>query len=135
MDKSIVSLKGPSFSVELIKNADTKMTLGYESYKQIEEVNDLLAKTTIYLDYTTDIYGIEYLNALENIYAIFIGLIDGKYNFLNMRHFLLNQSFQELKSILGYLKCKQNTAHLACRLGDLSFTALSDLRRNRTLGL
>lgn len=133
--KNIVSLKGPSFSVELTNNSPTILTLGYSTFDQSERVNELFKNTNIYFDYTTDINGVEYLSALKNIYAIYIGHIDGKFNSFNTKYFILNQCFTEIKSILNHLRCKPSTADLSCGFGDLCLTSLSDLSRNRTLGL
>src|SRR5699024_7889202 len=94
-----------------------------------------LVETDIYLDYTTDTNGVEYLSALKNIYAISIGHIDGIYNTLNTRYFFLGQCFNEIRKILEHLRCDSNTINLSCGIGDLCLTSLSDLSRNRTLGL
>ncbi len=132
---NVVTLKGPSFSIELMNNSPTILTLGYSQIEQSNALNKLFEKTDIYFDYSTDIKGVEYLSALKNIYAIFIGHIDGKFNSNNTRFFLLNQCFMEMKSILNHLGCRSSTADLSCGFGDFCLTALSDLSRNRTLGL
>lgn len=133
--KNIVSLKGPSFSSEMVYNHPTLLTLGYERFDQIELIKDLLQNTNLYLDYTHDIKGVEYLSALKNIYAIFMGYSDAIHNSYNTRYFLLTQCFNEIKILLKHLNCNPETLTLGCGLGDLSLTSLSDLSRNRTLGL
>ncbi len=133
--KNIVSLKGPSFSSEVIGNHPTLLTLGYSNNDQVTTVRELFKGTNFYLDFTTDINGVEYLSALKNIYAIFMGNIDGEFNSINTRYFILTQCFKEMGILLKYLNCDSKTINLGCGLGDLCLTSLSDLSRNRTLGL
>jgi glycerol-3-phosphate cytidylyltransferase len=133
--ENFVSLKGPSFSVEVISNHPTLLTLGYNNYRQVEIIRQLFYGTNFYFDYTTDINGVEYLSALKNIYAIYMGNIDGKFNSNNSRYFILTQCFKEINILLKYLNCNTNTNNLGCGIGDLCLTSLSDLSRNRTLGL
>jgi glycerol-3-phosphate cytidylyltransferase len=133
--ENVVTLKGPSFGIELINNAQTILTLGYSDFNQSKIVNKIFENTAIHLDYTTDIEGVEYLSVLKNIYAIYIGHVDGKYNSLNTRFFLLNKCFNEIRIILNHLGCHSSTINLSCGFGDFCLTSLSDLSRNRTLGL
>ncbi len=133
--ENFVSLKGPSFSSELVNNHPTLLTLGYETYNQSAKIRNMVDGTDLYLDYTTDIDGVEYLSALKNIYAIYIGNIDAKFNSFNTRYFLLTQCYNEIKKLLKHLQCDPNTISLGCGLGDFCLTSLSDLSRNRTLGL
>lgn len=133
--ENFVSLKGPSFSVEVISNNPTLLTLGYKDYRQIEIIRRLFHASNFHFDYTTDINGVEYLSALKNIYAIYMGNIDGKFNSNNTKYFILTQCIKEINILLKYLNCNPNTNNLGCGIGDLCLTSLSDLSRNRTLGL
>lgn len=133
--ENVTTLKGPSFSSELISNHPTLLTFGYEAYQQSKKIRSLIENTHLYLDYTTDINGVEYLSALKNIYAIYIGNIDGRFNSLNTRYFLLTQCFNEIRKLLKHLHCDPDTIVLGCGIGDICLTSLSDLSRNRTLGL
>lgn len=132
---NFVCLKGPSFSSELIINHPTLLTLGYSTYEQSKKIRKIVENTNIYLDYSTDIDAVEYLSALKNIYAIYIGNIDAKFNSYNTRYFILTQCYNEMKKLLKHLNCDSNTISLGCGLGDFCLTSLSDLSRNRTVGL
>ena len=133
--KKVVSLKGPSFAAELIERSKTLLTLGYESKIHIDTINRILNNTVIYLDYTADIRGVEMMSLIKNIYAIFIGIVDAKYNSANTRFMILTKTFSEIKIIARALRCNESTLFLACGLGDFCLTSLNDLSRNRTLGL
>ena len=132
---NVISLKGPSFSNELINNEPTLLTLGFSDYKQLEIVKSMVKNTNLYIDYTQDIRGVEYLSALKNIYAIYIGNIEAKFNSANTKFFILTKCISEIKIILKYLKCNDNTFLLSCGIGDFCLTSLNDMSRNKTLGL
>lgn len=132
---NIITLKGASFSVEMINSAPTLVTLGFDNKAQLTKVEAAFSKSNIYLDFTTDIRGVELLSALKNIYAILLGQIDAKYNAANTRFLFLTKAFSEIKIILKAMGGKPETMDLSCGIGDISLTALNDLSRNRTLGL
>jgi len=131
----VVSLKGPSFAAEMINRQATLLTLGFSSRPQLKVIKELTAGTNIFLDYTTDIRGVELLSALKNIYAILLGNVDAQYNSANTRFMMLTKSFAEIKLIVRHLGGKKETVNLGCGIGDISLTGLNDLSRNRTLGL
>ena len=133
--QEVVSLKGPSFAAELIERSKTLLTLGYESKIHLDIINRIVNKTVIYLDYTNDIRGVEIMSVIKNVYAIFIGIVDAKYNSANTRFMILTKTFSEIQIIARALRCNESTLFLACGLGDFCLTSLNDLSRNRTLGL
>jgi len=132
---NVVTLKGPSFAVELMEHSDTLLTLGYTTKQQYESINKIVKNTSIYLDCTTDIRGVEVLSVLKNIYALVIGVVDAKYNSPNTRFMILTKGFSEIRILLRSLGGSEQTLFLACGFGDFCLTSLNDLSRNRTLGL
>ena len=132
---NVVTLKGPSFASEIMERADTLLTLGYTEEYQFELVNKIIKDTSLHIDYTTDIRGVELLSVLKNIYALVVGIVDAKYNSPNTRFMILTKSFSEIRILLRMLGGKEDTLFLACGFGDLCLTSLNDLSRNRTLGL
>ena len=132
---NIVTLKGPSFAVEVMEHADTLLTLGYTTNAQYKIMRSIVKGTALHLDYTTDIRGVEVLSVLKNIYALVLGVVDAKYNSPNTRFMILTKAFSEFRILLRSLGGAENTLFLACGFGDLCMTSLNDLSRNRTLGL
>jgi glycerol-3-phosphate dehydrogenase (NAD(P)+) len=132
---NVVTLKGPSFAVELMEHADTLLTLGYTTNAQHQIMRTIIKGTALHLDYTTDIRGVEVLSVLKNIYALVLGVVDAKYNSPNTRFMILTKAFSETKVLLRSLGGADDTLFLACGFGDLCMTSLNDLSRNRTLGL
>ena len=132
---NIVTLKGPSFAIEVMEHADTLLTLGYSTIKQYEIINTLIKNTSLHIDCTNDIRGVEVLSVLKNIYALVLGAVDAKYNSPNTRFMILTKAFSEARILLKSVGGSEDTLFLACGFGDFCLTSLNDLSRNRTLGL
>ena len=133
--QNAVSLKGPSFAVEVMDHAHTLMTLGYKNSSQYDIIYKIIKDTSIHIDCTNDIRGVEILSVLKNIYALILGVVDAKYNSPNTRFMILTKAFSEVRRLLMSLDGSQNTLFLSCGFGDLCLTSLNDLSENRTLGL
>ena len=131
----VMTMKGPTFASELVNGANSIFTLGYRSNENRDTIIEVMRDTNIYLDFSKDIFGIELLSVLKNIYAILLGYIDAKYNSSNTRFLVLTKAFNEMKLLLKELGGNEETINLSCGFGDLGLTALNDLSRNRTLGL
>lgn len=131
----IATLKGASFSVEMMNQSPTMMTFGYLDFNHLSVINKIVENTNLFIDYTTDVIGVEWLSALKNVYAILIGHVDACYNAANTRFMVLSKAIEEIRFILTHIGGKSETMFLSCGIGDISLTALNDLSRNRTLGL
>ena len=132
---NVVSLKGPSFAIEIMENADTLLTLGFSDNKHVSIIKSIFSKTNIHFDYTNDINGVENLSVIKNIYAVLIGIIDAKFNSPNTRFMFMTKVFSEIRVLNKEFHGDFDTLFLSCGFGDLCLTSLNDLSRNRTLGL
>jgi glycerol-3-phosphate dehydrogenase len=133
--ENILSLKGPSFASEIVVKSNTLLTLGYSNHNQLSIINKIFNGTNIYIDSTNDVRGVELLSVVKNIYALFIGIVDAKYDSPNTRFMFMTKVFSEIRMISEELKISPDTLFLSCGLGDVCLTSLNDLSRNRTLGL
>ena len=131
----VCTLKGPSFAKEIINRIPTGFTLGYPNRDAAGKVASLFKDSTIYLDFSEDIQGVEILSILKNIYAIVLGIVDAQFNSPNLRFLILTRAFREMMNIMLYFGGKEETMYKYCGYGDFTLTALNDLSRNRTLGL
>lgn len=131
----VCTLKGPSFAKEIINRIPTGFTLGHPGGGLAAQVSSLFKGSTIYLDFTEDIQGVEILSILKNIYAIVLGIVDAQFNSPNLRFLILTRAFREMMNIMQYYGGKEETIYKYCGYGDFTLTALNDLSRNRTLGL
>jgi glycerol-3-phosphate dehydrogenase (NAD(P)+) len=131
----VISLKGASFSSEMINGVPTSLTVGFDTKKQLQLIKSMTAQTNLYVDYSTDVRGVELLSAIKNVYAILLGSVDAKFNAANTRFLVLTKIVSEIRTILKAMGGQEETIFLSCGIGDISLTALNDLSRNRTLGL
>jgi len=129
------ALKGPSFAREIINNVPTALTLASTNQEVIDSVAPIFEGTTIYVDKTTDLAGVEILSILKNIYAIIIGIVDAHFHSPNLRFFIFTKAFNEMRNILLHFGGSQETMFNYCGIGDFGLTALNDMSRNHTLGL
>ena len=132
---NIVSLKGPSFAVEIMKRAPTLLTLGYFEEYQKNTIYSIFQKTCINLEFTKDIIGVDMLGVIKNMYAILFGIIDVKYSSPNTRFMILSKVFREIKILNEEFNGDAETLFLSCGFGDICLTSFNDLSRNRTLGM
>jgi len=131
----VCTLKGPSFAKEIINRIPTGFTLGHHGKELASEISTIFRGSTIYLDFTEDVQGVELLSILKNIYAIVLGIVDAQFNSPNLRFLILTRAFREMMNIMLYFGGKEETMYKYCGYGDFTLTALNDLSRNRTLGL
>ena len=131
----VCTMKGPSFAREIINRLPTGFTLGYHDPDHIRLISELFVNTNVYLDYTDDIRGVEFLSILKNIYAVALGIVDAQFNSPNLRFLILTKAFREMRKVLVTSGGREDTLFKYCGYGDFTLTALNDLSRNRTLGL
>ncbi len=135
LPNEILSMKGPSFAREIINNLPTGFTLTSKRDKYFKLFEEVFEETTIYLDFTTDVTGVELSSILKNIYAIIVGIVDAHFDSPNLRSLVLTKAINEMRYIISKFGGKEETLFNYCGFGDFSLTALNDLSRNRTLGL
>ena len=135
LENPIHSMKGPSFAREIINNLPTGFTVMAKRDKYFKVFEEIFRDTSIYLDYSTDVNGVELASILKNIYAIIIGIVDAHFDSPNLRSLVITKSINEIRFIMTRFGGKEETMFKYCGFGDFSLTALNDLSRNRTLGL
>jgi glycerol-3-phosphate dehydrogenase (NAD(P)+) len=131
----VCPMKGPTFARDIINNQATAFTVGSTDTRHFSMFSELFRDTDIYLDFSTDVQGVEILSILKNIYAIVAGITDASFDAPNLRSLVLTKAFKEMRNILIEFGCSELTMFKFCGFGDFTLTALNDLSRNRTLGL
>ena len=131
----LCAMKGPSFAREIITGVPTGFTIGCEDAKTGDLMESLFRGTSVFIDRSNDIEGVEILSILKNIYAISLGIVDAHFNSPNIRFLILTKAFNEMRKILLHFGGNEETIFRYCGYGDFTLTALNDLSRNRTLGL
>lgn len=131
----VSTMKGPTFAREIMNTNPTAMTFASKDEQFHELIGELFKDTPIFLDYTKDVEGVEYLSILKNIYAIILGIVDANFDSPNLRFLILTKAFDEMRRIMMNMGGDESSLFRYCGYGDFSLTALNDLSRNRTLGL
>ena len=131
----IFGMKGPSFAREIINNMPTAFTLASKREKHFKLFDAIFNSTSIQLDYSTDVMGVELASILKNIYAIIVGIVDAHFDSPNLRSLVLTKAINEMRVIISKFGGEEYTMFNYCGIGDFTLTALNDLSRNRTLGL
>jgi glycerol-3-phosphate dehydrogenase (NAD(P)+) len=131
----VCTLKGPSFAREIINNQPTSFTVGAYSEDQYTTLKKLFQDTSIHFDYANDVIGVEILSILKNIYAIVVGVVDAQFESPNLRFLIFTKAFKEMRRLMIAFGGSKKTLFNYCGIGDFALTSLSDLSRNRTLGL
>ncbi len=135
MPNPVLVMKGPSFAREIINRQPTAFTIASGNESQFATFSELFEGTSIYLDFSTDVKGVEFASILKNIYAIVIGIVDANFDSPNLRSLVLSRAINEMRSLMQRFGGNNETIFNYCGFGDFSLTALNDLSRNRTLGL
>lgn len=131
----ICPMKGPTFARDIINNQATAFTVGSRDKDLFPAFSEIFRGTNIYLDFSTDVQGVEILSIIKNIYAIVAGITDASFDAPNLRSLVLTKAFKEMRNLLLEFGGNEQTMFKYCGFGDFTLTALNDLSRNRTLGL
>lgn len=131
----VCPMKGPTFARDIINNQPTAFTVGSDDPALFPRFGEVFLGTNIYLDFSTDVQGVEILSILKNIYAIVAGITDASFDAPNLRSLVLTKAFKEMRRVLKEFGGEESTMFNYCGFGDFTLTALNDLSRNRTLGL
>jgi glycerol-3-phosphate dehydrogenase (NAD(P)+) len=135
LPNQVCTMKGPTFARDIINNQPTGFTVGSPDPDLFPVFGQIFKNTNIFLDYSSDIQGVEILSILKNIYAIVSGITDASFDAPNLRSLVLTKAFKEMRNLLLEFGCQEQTMFKYCGFGDFTLTALNDLSRNRTLGL
>jgi len=135
LNNPVCTMKGPTFAREIINGSPTAMTFASSDKQHFGLIKDIFKDTSIFLDFSTDVEGVEYLSILKNIYAIILGIVDANFDSPNLRFLILTRAFDEMRRIMLKAGGKEASMFHYSGYGDFGLTALNDLSRNRTLGL
>lgn len=132
--ESIATLKGPTFSKELLSSPLSGLTLGctFNNYKLLSSIFN---NTPLSLDYIDNIKVVEYLSILKNVYAIIMGIMESSESGNNYRAALFTACLKEIQLIIEYRTNSKIDAICFAGVGDFLLTSLNDQSRNRMLGL
>jgi glycerol-3-phosphate dehydrogenase (NAD(P)+) len=130
-----VVLSGPSVANEFSREMPTVVVIASQHDASKLTVAHLLDNAYFRVRFSGDEVGVELGGILKNIYAIGLGLFDGKdVRSINFRSVYLTIALEEMSRIGVGLGAKVETFLYVSGMGDLLATALSEYSHNRRMG-
>jgi len=130
-----VMLSGPTIANEFARLMPTVVVLAGESKGDLLRVSRLLDNDYFRTRFSEDAIGVELGGVLKNIYAIGLGLLDGKQvKSINFRAVYLTLAMEEITRVGVSLGAKIETFLYLAGVGDLLATSLSEHSHNRRMG-
>ena len=127
-------ISGPSHAEEVSRDKMSYLTVACTDDDNSRIIGGCFSTPKLHIQYSKDIYGIEYAGILKNIYALAGGIATGLGYGDNFRAVLTAASAQEMtRFIQESYPFDRNTMEYAY-LGDLLVTSYSSFSRNRRLG-
>ena len=134
-DNPCVMLSGPSIANEFARGMPTVVMLAGSSNADLMRVSRVLDTRHFRTRFSRDTVGVELGGLLKNIYAIGLGLFDGKgITSLNFRAVYLTIALEEMTRIGVAMGAQAETFAYLAGMGDLLATSLSGQSHNRHLG-
>lgn len=131
----LVMLSGPSIANEFARGLPTVVMLAGESRNDLLLVAHVLDNDHFRTRFSDDAIGVELGGILKNIYAIGLGLFDGKHiKSINFRAVYLTSALEEMARVGAGMGAKVETFLYLAGIGDLLATSLSEHSHNRHMG-
>ena len=127
-------LSGPSFAREVALEIPTTVVCACENDGTAKTVQGLFHRPEFRIYRSTDILGVEYGGALENVIASAAGVSDGLGYGDNTKAGLVSRALAEMKRLGVASGAQADTFAGLSGTGDLMLTCFSRQSRNRDLG-
>ena len=128
-------LSGPSFALEVARNAPTAVVAASADLAAAERVQRLFQNRSFRVYTNADVVGVEVAGALKNVIALAAGLTSGLGFGHNTLAALITRGLAEIARLGQAMGASPATFAGLAGLGDLVLTCTGDLSRNRTVGI
>lgn len=130
-----VMLSGPSVANEFARGLPTVVVLAGKEASDLLAVASVLDNDYFRTRFSDDEIGVELGGILKNIYAIGLGMFDGKsITSVNFRAVYLTVALEEIANMGAAMGANVRTFLYLSGIGDLLATALSEHSHNRKMG-
>ncbi len=130
-----IMLSGPSIANEFARKLPTVVVLAGQTPYHLLQVSRMLDNSYFRTRFSSDEIGVELGGILKNIYAIGLGLFDGKkIESINFRAVYLTIAQEEIAKIGVGMGARIETFLYLSGMGDLLATSLSEHSHNRHMG-
>ena len=127
-------LYGPTHAEEVSKNILSAANIYCEDKELGAKLSDEFSTETLKLYYSDDMIGAQICAALKNVFAVFIGVLDGLGMGDNTKAMVMTQGLGEMQKLGEAMGAKTETFFGLGGVGDLIVTCTSKHSRNRGFG-
>ena len=131
---NICVISGPTHAEEASRCKPTFLTMASYSPTLAIEVEQMMRCRYLHTTHTTDIWFLERVGLLKNIYAIGAGICQGLGYGDNLNAVMVSAAMRELGKLTTLFNVSTSNVTENCYLGDLMVTCWSRHSRNRRLG-
>ena len=134
LKNSIAVISGPTFAVDMIKDAPIGFSLATKSHKTEMIIRKCFENSTTKFRRTRDIVGIEICGSIKNVMAIASGMLEGMGVTDSTRALFLTESMNDIKELIDALGGKKKSILSFAGFGDILMTCTSKNSRNFSFG-
>ena len=131
----IANISGGMLGVDVAHGRPVAADIGCKDKKALKILEELFKPTTVYVETTADIAGVELGGAFKNVVTISGGIADGLELGTSAKAFFVSKTLREIETLSLKLGAKDKTFHTssASWMGDLMTTSFGN-SRNRYFG-
>ena len=134
LKNSIAIISGPTFAVDMIKDAPIGFSMATKSHKTEMVIRKCFENSTTKFRRTRDIIGIEICGSIKNVMAIASGMLEGMGVTDSTRALFLTESMNDIKELINALGGKKKSILSFAGFGDILMTCTSKNSRNFSFG-
>ena len=134
LKNSIAVISGPTFAVDMIKDAPIGFSLATKSHKTEMIIRKCFENSTTKFRRTKDIVGIEICGSIKNVMDIASGMLEGMGVTDSTRALFLTESMNDIKELIDALGGKKKSILSFAGFGDILMTCTSKNSRNFSFG-
>ncbi len=133
-NENICMLAGPSFAIEIANGSKTGFNIAGPNPDATKIVKEAFENGGLVVVTCDDIIGIEVASSMKNVFAIFMGMLDGMDMLESYKSSCLAVLVRDLGDAIVALGGKRETIFTYAGLGDMLLTCMSPKSRNFTFG-
>ncbi len=128
-------ITGPTHAEEIAQERLSYLTVACKRIENAEALARKFASSFTMTRTSTDIYGLEYVGVLKNVYAMMVGVARGAGYGDNFTAVLVANAAIETKRFMDETYPFERDTNVSAFLGDLLVTSYSQYGRNRAFGM
>ena len=132
-NENICMISGPSFAIEIANDSKTGFNVASNNIKAAQTVKEQFENGLV-VSTCDDIIGVQVAASIKNVFAIFMGILNGMDKKDSYKASCLACLVRDLGEVIVALGGKRDTIFTYAGLGDMLLTCMSSKSRNFTFG-